>query len=108
MPIIAWLIFIIAAILEVSGDAAIRKGLREESLAVIILGCLILGGYGVVVNLVKWDFAKLLGVYVAVFACVSVCWGRFLFKEEVPASTWVGLILIILGGLTIQFGHVVK
>ena len=59
MPIIAWLIFIMAALLEVGGDAVIRKGLRGESLAVIILGCLTLGGYGVVVNLVKWDFAKL-------------------------------------------------
>jgi small multidrug resistance family-3 protein len=105
MPLIAWLIFVLAAILEVGGDAVIRTGLRGERLTFIIIGGLMLGGYGVVVNLVKWDFSKLLGVYVAVFACVSVCWGRFVFKEEVPLSTWMGLVLIILGGFVIQFGH---
>src|SRR5262245_30789992 len=105
MPIVAWLIFIAAAILEVGGDALIRRGLRGERLAVIVLGCLTLGGYGVVVNMVKWDFAKLLGVYVVLFALVSVCWVRFIFKEPVPVSTWIGVVLIILGGFVIQFGH---
>ena len=108
MSIGAWCIFMMAAILEVGGDAVIRKGLRAESVAFIVLGCLTLGGYGLVVNLVKWDFAKLLGVYVTVFALVSVCWGRFVFQEEVPPFTWAGLLLIILGGLMIQFAHWLK
>jgi multidrug transporter EmrE-like cation transporter len=43
-------------------------------------------------------------VYVAVFAMVSVLCGRFVFGEIVPTSTWVGLILIVAGGLVIQFG----
>jgi small multidrug resistance family-3 protein len=46
MPFIAWLIFIVAAILEVGGDALIRQGLRGDRLAVIVTGCLTLGGYG--------------------------------------------------------------
>ena len=53
----------------------------------------------------KWDFSKLLGVYVAVFAVVSVDAGRFLFGERVPITTWAGLGIIILGGLIIQFGE---
>jgi small multidrug resistance family-3 protein len=57
-----WLIFIGAAILEVSGDAIVRKGLRGKNVAVILIGCAILGSYGVLVNTVKWDFSKLLGV----------------------------------------------
>ncbi len=64
-----------------------------------------LGCYGLVVNLVKWDFSKLMGVYVALFALVSVLWGRFIFKENLPTSTWVGLAVIIAGGLIIQAGH---
>ena len=35
---------------------------------VIAAGCATLAFYGVVVNLVQWDFSKLLGVYVAFFA----------------------------------------
>ena len=71
---------------------------------IIVIGCLLLGSYGVIVNLVKWDFSRLLGVYVAVFAVVSVCWGKFIFHESVPPVVWVGLGLIVVGGLLIQFG----
>ncbi|MDR3671866.1 MAG: hypothetical protein P4L36_13545 [Holophaga sp.] len=103
-PVIAWLIFLAAAALEVGGDAVVRKGLRGGGLALMALGFVMLGSYGVVVNLVPWDFSRLLGVYVAVFAVVSVLAGRFLFLESVPATTWWGVAIIVLGGLVIQFG----
>ena len=77
----AWLIFIAAAILEVGGDAVIRRGLRGKTVALLILGFLMLGIYGMVVNVVKWDFSRLLGTYVAVFALISVLFGRVLFNE---------------------------
>jgi drug/metabolite transporter superfamily protein YnfA len=102
----AWFIFIAAALLEVGGDAVIRKGLRGNSLAVIVIGCVMLGCYGVVVNTVRWDFSKLLGVYVAIFAIVSVLFGRLVFRENIPVSTWIGLIVII-GAMIIQFGNAV-
>jgi small multidrug resistance family-3 protein len=54
--------------------------------------------------MVKWDFARLLGVYVACFAVVSILFGKFVFKENVPVSTWAGLAMIVAGGLIIQFG----
>lgn len=104
-PLVAWLIFVAAATLEVGGDAVVRKGLRGSGWAFIVGGCLMLAGYGLVVNLVKWDFSKLLGVYVAVFALVSILAGRFVFGETIPLSTWVGLGVIILGGLVIQYGE---
>ena len=100
---LAWLVFLISALLEVGGDAMVRKGLRGAGLAFILLGMLMLGGYGILVNTVKWDFSKLLGVYVAVFAAVSVLFGMIVFKETIPLSTWIGLGLIISGGLVIQF-----
>jgi drug/metabolite transporter superfamily protein YnfA len=104
LAIVPLLIFVAAALLEVGGDAVIRQGLRGQKWVLILGGCLILGVYGVVVNTVKWDFSRLLGVYVAVFALVSVLVGRFWFRETVPSSTWVGLAIIVLGGLVIQFG----
>ena len=63
-----------------------------------------LGLYGLVVNTVNWDFSKLLGVYVAVFAVTSILIGAFYFRENIASSTWAGLSLIVLGGLLIQFG----
>ncbi len=106
MTKVAWLIFIAAAILEVAGDAIIRKGLRSGAGWIILTGFLVLGCYGVVVNTVRWDFSRLLGVYVAVFAVVSILAGRFVFKETIPLTTWVGLGIIIVGGAVIQTGQI--
>ncbi len=106
MTATAWLIFIVAATLEVAGDAVIRKGLHGSIVWFIVTGFLMLGGYGVVVNTVKWDFSRLLGCYVAVFAVVSVLAGRFVFREPIPASTWLGLVIIAVGGAVIQAGPV--
>ena len=104
MPVVAWLTFVAAAVLEVAGDAVIRKGLRGSGPALIGVGFVMLGCYGLVVNMVKWDFSRLLGVYVAVFAVVSALFGRFAFGENVPGSTLIGLAIIVAGGLVIQFG----
>ncbi len=104
MTFITWLIFIGAALLEVGGDAVVRKGLRGSGLPIVLAGCVMLGSYGVVVNTLKWDFSKLLGVYVAVFAAVSVLFGRFVFDEVIPRATWLGLSVIICGAMIIQFG----
>jgi drug/metabolite transporter superfamily protein YnfA len=104
MTLWPWLIFVAAAVLEVAGDALVRNGLRGNGWAFVVAGCLALSGYGLVVNLVRWDFSKLLGVYVGVFALVSVLTGRIVLKENIPVSTWVGLGLILVGGLVIQLG----
>jgi small multidrug resistance family-3 protein len=105
MPVLAWLVFVAAAALEVGGDAVVRQGLRGTRPLLVALGALLVAGYGLVVNLVPWEFSKLLGVYVAVFAVVSVLAGQLVFSEDIPASTWAGLGLIVAGGLVIQFGH---
>ncbi len=72
----------------------------------IVAGFAMLGSYGLVVNLVPWDFSKLLGVYVAAFATVAVLFGRFLFGENVPWSTLTGLAVIVAGAGVIQLGQV--
>ena len=105
MTLLAWATFLAAAIMEVSGDAIIRKGLRGGAVLLIAAGFLVLGAYGIIVNTVRWDFSKLLGVYVCVFALVSILAGRWIFKENIPPATWIGLGVIILGGLIIQFGN---
>jgi small multidrug resistance family-3 protein len=105
MNYIVWLVFAAAALLEVSGDAVIRRGLRNRSALWLLVGSATLAFYGMFVNSIKWDFSKLLGVYVAFFATASILMGQLIFREQIPTSTWCGLALIILGGLVIQFGH---
>lgn len=103
-PIVALLVLLIAAVFEVAGDAVIRRGLRGAGLPIVALGFVMLGAYGVVVNQLGWDFSRLLGVYVAVFAVAAVLAGRLVFGESIPIATWLGLAIIVAGGLIIQFG----
>ena len=95
---------IIAAILEVGGNALIRRGLRASGAAFVVLGFLVLGSYGVIVNLLDLDFSRLLGVYVGVFALVSVVAGRFLFAEQIAPTTWIGLCVVLAGSAILEFG----
>jgi drug/metabolite transporter superfamily protein YnfA len=57
-----------------------------------------------VLNQIAIDFSKLLGAYVGLFAAVSVLFGRFVFAETVPLSTWIGLSVVLLGSAIIQWG----
>jgi len=96
--------FVAAAMLEVAGDALIRRGLRGSGALLVAGGVLVLGAYGVVVNLLPLDFSRLLGAYVGIFAVVSVLTGWLLFGDRVPVSTWAGLSVILAGSLIIQMG----
>jgi drug/metabolite transporter superfamily protein YnfA len=101
----ALVVFVGAAVLEVLGDALIRKGMRGSGVAVVAIGVGVLGAYGVVVNLLELDFSRLLGAYVGVFAVVSVIIGRWMFKDQMPVSTWIGLAIILAGSMVIHLGR---
>jgi drug/metabolite transporter superfamily protein YnfA len=101
----ALVVFVGAAVLEVLGDALIRKGMRGSGVAVVAIGVGVLGAYGVVVNLLELDFSRLLGAYVGVFAVVSVIIGRWMFKDQIPVSTWIGLAIILAGSMVIHVGR---
>ena len=98
------LLFIVAAALEVGGDAIIRAGMRQHRWWMLIAGFLVLGSYGVVVNRIPLDFSRMLGIYVGVFTVVSVAAGRLVFGDRVPVTTWVGVLVILLGSAIIHWG----
>jgi len=93
-----------AAVFEVAGDALIRAGLRGKVVWLVALGFSALGSYGLVLNQIPIDFSKLLGVYVGLFALVSVLFGKFLFQDAIPSSTWLGLAVVLAGSAIIQWG----
>jgi small multidrug resistance family-3 protein len=98
-------VFVGAALLEVTGDALIRKGLRGSGVVAVVAGFVVLGSYGVVVNLLNIDFSRLLGAYVGVFAVVSVIFGSVVFQDVVPVSTWIGLAVVLAGSLIVHVGR---
>ena len=90
MAVGAGLVSIAAVVLQVGGDALIRKGLRGVGLALIVAEFVALGGHGLVVNMVRWDFSRLLGVYVAVFAVISVLAVRVALNKTCPSRPGSG------------------
>jgi multidrug transporter EmrE-like cation transporter len=98
----AWILLLIAACLEVEADALIRWGLKSGRILDFVLGGLALLTYGVFVNLSKWDFSQLLGIYIVMFFVISQLTGYFLFDEPMTQGRLVGGFLIALGGVCIM------
>jgi len=96
------ILLVLAAALEVGGDALVRWGLKGSRPIGLLLGAVVLFGYGLSVNLPKWDFGRLMGVYIAVFFVVAQIVAVVFFRERIPMPTLVGGALIVTGGLLIS------
>lgn len=105
--ITAFLVLALAALLEVAGDAVVRTGLFAPGVArkvsLVLLGGLLLTIYGVVVNTPKWDFGRLLGVYVTLFFVAAQIINFVGFHVRPGAPVLVGGALIVAGGLVMTF-----
>jgi small multidrug resistance family-3 protein len=93
------LVLIIAACLEVGGDALVRWGLKSGQALGFILGAVVLFAYGLTVNQPRWDFSQSLGVYIVVFFVVSQLTGYFVFHEALTQGRLVGGLLVAAGGI---------
>lgn len=92
---------LMAALLEVGGDALTRMGLRERPVF-LAAGALALFIYGVVVNQGRFDFGRLMGVYIAVFFLVSQIVAFAFFRDIPNYKTLAGGLLIVIGGAVIM------
>ena len=102
---LALLLLIVAAGLEAGGDALVRGGLFGPSPArragLLALGALVLFAYSCFVNLPRWDFGKMLGIYVAAFFVVAQVINWLAFGQKPSLPLYVGGALIVGGGLVI-------
>jgi small multidrug resistance family-3 protein len=106
-PVGAFGVLLVAASLEVLGDACFQTGLYRSAGGAragwLVGGVAILAGYGLFVNLPPWDFGRLLGVYVALFFVVAQVVAKLRFGQEPTVPMLVGGGLIVAGGLVITF-----
>ena len=106
-PLGAFVVLVIAASLEVFGDACFQSGLYRSTGTSKALwfcgGIAILAGYGLFVNLPQWDFGKLLGVYVALFFVVAQIAAKVRFGQQPTTPILIGGSLIVAGGVVITF-----
>ena len=93
-------ILIVAAALEVGGDALIRIGLRGPAYW-LAAGGIVLFAYGVLVNQSGVDFNRLMGIYIAVFFVVSQAISFAMFKQVPDDRILLGGGFIVTGGLVI-------
>src|SRR5262245_12627924 len=102
-------LFLVAGILEVSGDAKIREGFIHRRWIPCLVGAGSLIVYGLFVNaaialrLIDWQCAKHVGVYVAIFALVSSVYGYFWLSERLGTLHLLGLSIVVAGGVIISF-----
>jgi len=98
-------VLILAAALEIGGDAAVRRGLIHSAWVWLGVGAIMLVVYGLAVNTNRSiDFGRLMGLYIAVFFLVSQLLSFAFFAERPSLSLLVGGALIVAGGLVIQMG----
>lgn len=88
-----------AALMEVGGDALVRWGLKSGKILGFVLGAAVLFAYGLLVNLPRWDFGRLLGVYIVLFFVTSQVAGVLFFGETLPTGRLVGGALVVAGGI---------
>jgi len=98
---------IIATILEVSGDAIIRKSIYNHTgiyrIGLMLMGTILLFGYGFVLNLTPVEFGKVVGLYIATLFVVWQIINYIAFHTLPGLPIIVGGALIIAGGLIITF-----
>jgi hypothetical protein len=91
-------VLIVAAALEVGGDALIRLGLAGPAYW-LAAGGITLFGYGIFVNQSGLDFNRLMGIYIAIFFVVSQVISFVLFKQIPDDRILLGGGFIVTGGL---------
>ena len=96
-----------ATTLEVSGDAIVRLAIYDQTgrmrLTLILVGAILLLGYGTSLNLAPVEFRHVVGLYIAT---LFVVWQiiNFIFFRTVPnLPIFIGGTLIVIGGMVVTF-----
>lgn len=100
-------LLIIATTLEVTGDAIIRIGLGERSVATkgayFLAGAMLLFGYGLSLNLAPIEFHRVVGIYIATLFIVWQIISFLVFRSVPTLPILVGGALIVGGGVIVAF-----
>jgi drug/metabolite transporter superfamily protein YnfA len=104
----ALLLLSVAAFLEVYGDSCFQSALYRASGMSRALafagGAVSLAAYGLIVNAPRWEFGKLLGVYVVLFFLLAQIIARVKFGQVPTLPILIGGALIVAGGVIISLG----
>lgn len=101
------LFLLVATILEATGDALIRKAIFNyvgfARIAFMLVGALLLFGYGFTLNLAPLEFGQVVGLYIVTLFIVWQFTNFFAFNTLPNLPVIIGGTLIIAGGSIITF-----
>ena len=101
------LLLLVATTLEVSGDAMVRLAIYQHAglvrVGLLIAGAALLLGYGSFLNTAPVDFARIVGLYIAILFVIWQIINFMVFRMLPGLPVWLGGALVIAGGLTITF-----
>lgn len=104
-PLGAFTVLAVAASLEAYGDSFFQQGFyRSSGLAralAILAGVAVLAAYGSMVNIPRWDFGRLIGIYVALFFLMAQVTNGVRFGRWPSPAILAGGALIVAGGAVI-------
>jgi len=108
LPVTQSLLFLLlATVMEVSGDALVRKAIFEQTGAVrigfLVAGALLLLGYGSSLNLAPVPFERVVGLYIATLFVVWQAISFLAFRAVPTLPICAGGALVVAGGLIITF-----
>ena len=106
-PVGAFAVLSLAAFLEAYGDSFFQVSFYRSSgfgrVLAFAAGAAVLAAYGSTVNVPRWDFGRLLGVYVALFFLMAQILNKVRFGQSPTAPIYAGGALIVGGGLLMAF-----
>lgn len=105
IPVVVLLL--VATILEVSGDAAVRTAIYNHAglarLGLFLAGAALLLGYGTFLNLAPLEFGQVVGLYLATLFVVWQVINFVAFRALPTLPIILGGCLVIAGGAIITF-----
>jgi hypothetical protein len=98
---------LIATTLEVSGDAIIRTSIYKHAglfrIGLMLIGALLLFGYGFFLNLAPVEFGKVVGLYIATLFVVWQIISFIAFRAVPSLPVIIGGAMVVAGGMIITF-----
>ena len=103
-------IILIATVLEVIGDAIIRTSIYNHvgiaRIGLMVIGGILLFGYGASLNLAPVEFNQVVGLYIATLFIVWQIINFIAFHTLPTVAILVGGAFIVIGGLIVTFWKV--
>lgn len=105
-----FILIFIATVLEVTGDAIIRVSIYNYTgiarVGLMLIGAILLFGYGSSLNLAPVEFKQVVGLYIATLFIVWQIINFIVFRTLPTMPILIGGAFIVTGGLIVTFWKV--